>query len=417
MNRKNLSVNVLVSLSCLVSLNCPVFADDPSAYQTPPSELMKGAPNKEAAPGETLKSKVQTGVGVPDQVQSAPNGPGPETQPMTSGKVLVSPSQTAAEASEAVKIHDHDPTNSPGVPQLRRPTIALALGGGGARGAAHLGVLKVLKENNIPIDYIVGNSMGAIVGGMFCAGVPIDDIRRMMQDGSMRKAYTPMAVAPKVLLTGISKLSPFKGQNPYAGLYSGKAFRKYLAQHLPKSDMLVSDTKVPFSAVATNLIDGKAYRISEGPLAIAMQASSAISPLIKPVPIDDKVYVDGGVRANLPASAARDTGADIVIGVLVDEPMRIIPARRFKTFRGIAERMTDIVLAVGDERQLQFADVVINPDVSNIPVLTKKAFYAEKSELAGELAAKKALPQILKDLQNPPRPDSAVAAARKKYDI
>ena len=233
----------------------------------------------------------------------------------------------------------------------------------------------------------------------------------------MRKAYTPIPLAPKVVLAGIGKLSPFKGKNPYAGLYSGKSFRKFLAKNLPKPDMQFSETKIPFSAVATNLIDGQAYRISEGPLAIAMAASSAISPLIKPVPIDDKVYIDGGVRANLPASAARDTGADIVIAVLVDEPMQKIPARKFKSYKGIASRMADIVLAVADERQLQFADVVINPDVTTIPVLTKKSFYVEKSELSGELAAKKALPAILADLKNPPKPDAAVAAARKKFNI
>jgi NTE family protein len=417
MNRINVrSVNILLSLTILLSAQSSARAEDPLAHPTPTSELMKGKPSDGHKPGDTLESKVSTGKRLPETVQRAPNGPDPAVNPLTSGSVLSTPGQTAEKASEAVEIHE---SNSPAndVPAHRRPTIALALGGGGARGGAHLGVLKVLQENHIPIDYIVGNSMGAIIGGFYCAGVPIDDIRRMMQDGSMRKAYTPMALAPKVVLAGISKLSPFKGKNPYAGLFSGKSFRKFLAKNLPKPDMQFSDTKIRFSAVATNLIDGQAYRISEGPLAIGMQASSAIAPLIKPVPIDDKIYVDGGVRANTPASAARDTGADIVIAVLVDEPMEKLPARKFKSYAGIASRMADIVLAVGDERQLQFADVVINPDVTSIPVLTKKSFYAEKSELAGEMAARKALPSILKDLQDPPHSDAAVAAARKKYNI
>lgn len=406
----------------MVSAAYPSFAEDVLDHPTPPSELMKGDPNKDnAKPGDTLESKVSTGNGLPTQVQAAPNGPDPATKPMTTGQVFSTPDQRAEKAAEATQIHEHEPGSSPTLPEAagvrRRPTVALALGGGGARGGAHIGVLKVLKENNIPIDYIVGNSMGAIIGGFYAAGVPIDDIRRMIQDGSMRKAYTPMPLAPKVVLAGLQKLSPFKGKNPYAGLFSGKSFRKYLTKKLPRPDMQVQDTKIPFSAVATNLVDGQAYRISDGPLAIAIQASSAISPLIKPVPIDDKIYVDGGVRANLPASAARDTGADIVIAVLVDEPMQKIPARKFKSYKGIASRMADIVLAIADERQLQFADVVINPDVTTIPVLTKKTFYAEKAELSGELAARKALPAILEDLKNPPRPDAAVAAARKKFNI
>lgn len=403
----------------MIAAQCPTFAAD-TDYQTPRSELMKGDPGDGAKPGDKLESKVSSGGGLPEQVQSAPDGPDPAVKPMTSGQVLSTPNQRAEKAAEAVEIHEHEPSASSTLPTntgLRRPTVALALGGGGARGGAHLGVLKVLKDNNIPIDYIVGNSMGAIIGGFYAAGVPIEDIRKMMQNGTMRKAYTPIPLAPKVLMAGISKLSPFKGKNPYAGLYSGKSFRKFLAKNLPHPDMQFSETKIPFSAVATNLIDGQAYRISDGSLAIAMAASSAISPLIKPVPIDDKIYIDGGVRANLPASAARDTGADIVIAVLVDEPMQKIPARKFKTYKGIASRMADIVLAVADERQLQFADVVINPDVTTIPVLTKKSFYAEKAELSGELAAKKALPAILADLKNPPKPDAAVAAARKKFNI
>ncbi|MBS2001020.1 MAG: patatin-like phospholipase family protein [Candidatus Obscuribacterales bacterium] len=423
MTRKNfLSLSAVLSLSMMMTVGCPVYADDAGA-PIPPGELMKGDPNKEnAKPGDTLESKVTTGNGLPPQVQAAPDGLDPATKPMTTGAVLSTPAETAEKASEATLIHEHEPGKSPTLPEAagapkRRPTVALALGGGGARGGAHIGVLKVLKENNIPIDYIVGNSMGAIIGGFYAAGVPLDDIRRMIQDGSMRKAYTPMPLAPKVVLAGLQKLWPFKGSNPYAGLFTGKSFRKYLTKKLPRPDMQVQDTKIPFSAVATNLVDGQAYRISDGPLAIAIQASSAISPLIKPVPIDDKIYIDGGVRANLPASAARDTGADIVIAVLVDEPMQQIPARKFKSYKGIASRMADIVLAIADERQLQFADVVINPDVTTIPVLTKKTFYAKKAELSGELAARKALPAILEDLKNPPKADASVAAARKKFNI
>ncbi len=423
MKRKNfLSVNILLSLTCLVSTNSGAFASD-SSNSASATALMTGkstAGKPDGKPGETLKSVTSTGGGVPDIVQAAPNGLDPANQPMTSGRVITTSAEKAAASAAATKILEHEPGVAPEVASQagsKRPTIALALGGGGARGAAHIGVIKVLRENNIPIDYIVGNSMGAVVGGLYCSGVPLADIQTMMQDGSMRKAYTPMSLAPKVLLTGVSKLNPFHGKNPYAGLYSGKAFRKYLSKKLPRPDMLVSETKIPFSAVATNLVDGQAYRISDGPLAIAIQASSAISPLIKPVPIGDKVYVDGGMRANLPASSARETGADIVIAVLVDEPLRTIPARKFKKFAGVTTRMADIVLAVADERQLQFADLIINPDVSGVPVLSRKGVDVKKAELAGELAARKALPAILASLKNPPKPDAAVATARKKYNI
>ena len=293
MNRKpkTVSLGILLSLSCLISINGSFGEDNP-------------------------------------QQASPPTVSDPASKPPTSGKVITSPMQKEQAATEAVKIKDHD-GSAPEVPtkaEVKRPTVAIALGGGGARGAAHIGVLKVLKENNIPVDYIVGNSMGSIVGGLYSAGVPLDQIETMLEDGSLRKSYTPFFIPPKILISPIEKLGhPFGSKNPYAGLFSGKTFQKYLSSKLPKPDMSVNETKIPFSAVATNLVDGQAYRISDGTtLATAIHASSAISPLLKPVPIGDKVYVDGGVRANLPASSARETGADIVIAVLVDEPLQKI---------------------------------------------------------------------------------------------
>jgi len=158
--------------------------------------------------------------------------------------------------------------------------------------------------------------------------------------------------------------------------------------------MDISETKIPFSSVATNLIDGKAYRITKGRLATAIKASAAITPIIQPVAIGNKLFVDGGVRANLPASAARDTGAGLVIAVLVDEPMQVLPAKQFTHLKNVVARMSDIVLSIADERQLQFADLVINPDVTSIPVLSNDPADVQKAVHAGELAARKALPEL-----------------------
>jgi NTE family protein len=279
-----------------------------------------------------------------------------------------------------------------------RPTVALALGGGGARGAAHIGILRVFQEEGIPIDYIVGNSMGAIVGGLYCAGTSLNDITDCLENGSLQHAYMPSSLPIKILTSSASKmLHPFSSKH-YAGLWSGKKLTRYLDNVLPRPNMDVSETQIPFSAVATNLLDGKAYRISSGRLSTAIKASSAISPLIQPVALNDKVYVDGGVRANLPASAARDTGAGVVIAVLIDEPLQKVPAKRFRHLKNIGSRMADIVLAIADERQLQFADIVINPDVSGISILSKKSSDAEKAIHAGELAARQALPGLRQKL-------------------
>jgi NTE family protein len=241
--------------------------------------------------------------------------------------------------------------------------------------------------------------MGSIVGGLYSAGVSLDEIQEMLYDKSLRKAYFPGAIPPKLILSPLLKVTHPFGSKTYAGLWTGDKFKKYLNAHLPKPDMDITETKIPFSAVATNLIDGNAYRISEGPLARAIVASAAISPIIKPVPIDDKIYVDGGVRANLPASSAKETGADVVIAVLVDEPLKDLPAKKFKHLAGIASRLADIILAVADERQLEFADVVINPDVTGVPVLSNRSKDVLIAEKAGEAAAEKAMPAILKKLR------------------
>jgi NTE family protein len=313
---------------------------------------------------------------------------------------------------ESVKIiSDQSRKTIPAVSADGRPTVAVALGGGGARGAAHIGVLKVFEREGIPVNYIVGNSMGAIVGGLYSSGMTLDSISELLEDGSLRHAYMPTAIVPKVLIAPLSRLSLHPH---YAGLFSGKKFTQYLQSVLPKPDMDVSATKIPFSAVATNLIDGKAYTLSDGSLATAMKASSAISPLLQPVAVGDKVFVDGGVRANMPIRAAQETGAGIVIAVLVDEPLVPVPAKRFVHLKGIASRMADIVLAASDERQLEYADVVINPDVSNIPILSKNGEDAVKAIKIGEAAAEKALPAIRRLMQNPPHNHSRVAGKQQE---
>lgn len=333
--------------------------------------------------------------------------------PTGTGKVIVTTKQKMDASRESTNIGRDNPADDGQVPteaEVRRPTVALALGGGGARGAAHIGVLRVLKDAGVPIDYIVGNSMGSIVGGLYAAGVSLDDIEKIMYDGSLRKGYMPGMIPPKILISPLEKvMHPFKKH--YAGLWTGKKFGKFLEKQLPEGMENVEDTLIPFSAVATNLIDGKAYRISDGKLSTAIRASSTIPPLLQPVAIGDKVYVDGGVRANMPASAARDTGADIVIAILVDEPLRSLPAKRFQKLSGIIGRLGDVMLAVADARQLPFADVIINPDVSGLPVINGDADDARKAIRSGEVATRKALPEILKRLAVPVK-RGALSASR-----
>lgn len=306
-------------------------------------------------------------------------------------------------AAEAVGIKEHDPETKSEIKQEitevkkeeKRKSVALALGGGGARGAAHIGVLRVLEREGIPVDYIVGNSMGAIVGGFYAAGTSVDDMEKHAIDGSLRRAYLPGAIPPRLLIAPIIKLKHLFTKE-YAGLWSGEKFEKYIREIIPDDREEIENTKTRFSAVATNLLDGRSYRLSKGDLPRAIRASATLSPLLQPVEIDDKLYVDGGIRSNLPAFSARETGADIVIAVLVDEPLVKAPKERFRSIKNTTIRIADIVLAVTDAHQLKFADVVINPNVQGISILSKKKSHYQKAIAEGEKAAIQALPQIRK---------------------
>lgn len=125
--------------------------------------------------------------------------------------------------------------------------VALALGGGGVRGAAHIGVLRVLEEEGIPINYIVGNSMGAVVGGLYCAGVPLDKLQQVMSDGTLVSAYLPRFLWCRIMFQPFSDLLHLGRKKPYAGLISGGRLKRIIDQLLPDKNMRVENLNTPFA--------------------------------------------------------------------------------------------------------------------------------------------------------------------------
>lgn len=280
-----------------------------------------------------------------------------------------------------------------------RPTIALALGGGGVRGAAHIGVLRVLKREGIPIDYIAGSSMGAVVGGMYAAGVPLDELEKMFQDRSLFKAFTPVPVSIKLselpvraLLGSAKRAAHIKSGEP--GLYSKNNLMTFVSKHLPLQRQNVEETEIPFTAVATNLIDGKAFAFEEGNLGRAVQASSAIPLYVKPIAYHNMLLVDGALRANVPTGQARQSGADIVISVNVNESLQPIGNQRFNSIARLTNRATSIILDELDTQHASHADLEIRPEIVSMPVYSRSVRDADKAIIAGEEAAERALPQI-----------------------
>jgi NTE family protein len=213
-----------------------------------------------------------------------------------------------------------------------KPKIALVLSGGGARGGAHVGVLKILEENRVPIDMIVGTSMGSFVGGLYASGMSPEEIEKMLittdwrkyirstfdrQDMPMRRKnidYTYQgrlglginAQNELVLPTGVFKRKPM--------------LLKFMQLTENVSDIQDFDKlSIPYRAVATNIENGETVVLKSGSLAKAMYASSSIPGGFQPINIDGIDLVDGGVSDNIPINVARKMGADIIIAVDVSE--------------------------------------------------------------------------------------------------
>jgi NTE family protein len=277
-----------------------------------------------------------------------------------------------------------------------RPKLALALGGGGVRGASAIGVLRVFEKEQIPVDFIVGSSMGAFVGGLYCAGVPADKIEQVLLDGSARKAFMPGPYFARLFLRSLLLLQPRSWRAGYPGVYNGRKFARFIDSLVPEERRNIENLEIPFAAIVTNLLDGKAYRISQGDLGTAIQASCALPTLHQPVAVNGSLFVDGGIRANMPTYPARATGADIVIALDADDHVKPIERRQLKSLRFYASRIASIVVSELDDRHRQAADLVLEPDVGGIQLLSRRREDILKAISEGEKVATAALPAIRK---------------------
>ncbi|MBX9693379.1 MAG: patatin-like phospholipase family protein [Cyanobacteria bacterium] len=277
---------------------------------------------------------------------------------------------------------------------LDRPKIALALGGGGARGAAHIGVLRVLEQEKIPIDYIAGTSIGAIVGGLYAAGVPLSTLEKLSMDRSLLRAYRTMPIFLRLMIIPITVFPRSIGIHPYVGLYSGGRFRKYLERCIPDDCTNIENTKRPFRAVATDLLTGNPYVCSKGSLSKAMQASSAIPWLKKPVEMDDALLCDGVLSANIPVRQAREMGADVVISVDIDGPLQPAKKSELRRIGFFENRSISLMMTKLDTKYVEESDVLIRPDVSKIHILSKHLSEVSYAIAEGERATREALPKI-----------------------
>ncbi|MFM1892118.1 MAG: hypothetical protein RLZ44_1195, partial [Pseudomonadota bacterium] len=283
----------------------------------------------------------------------------------------------------------------------QRPRVGLVLGGGGARGVAHIGVLKVLEELRIPIDCIAGTSMGSLIGGVYAAGVSLDDMTARLAQIDWDEIFTddpPRTEKPfrakrddyqnlfrlELGQRGTELLLP---PGSTAGYKFEFLLREMVAGAGNMSDQDFDQLPIPYRAMDTNLEQGTAKTFREGDLVKAMRASMSVPGVIAPVEIDGALYVDGGLLQNVPVAAAREACADVVIAVNVGSGL--LPRDKLNTVVGVSLQMINVLMAqnVRDSMSsLAPQDVLIEPQLGDF----SSAAFSEAMPLIelGEAAAR-----------------------------
>lgn len=311
---------------------------------------------------------------------------------LASSVVIAPLAAQAQEASNSSGAGAVKSTNS----SHRRPRVGLALGGGGSRGSGHVGVLKVLLEEGIPIDMIAGTSIGSVVGGFYASGMSVDEIAKAFKDDTFIKEFMPMNIVVRLLVEPIVFAPRLFGSHPYDGLYWGWKFRKY-AQKVTGSKS-IEQLSIPYSAVVTDVVSGRSVRLTSGDLGTAMQASTAVPGLKKPVQIGDRLYCDGGLINNVPVNHIKEMGADFVIAVDIDEMLKDVPIDKFRAAGSMSKQALRIQLAYSDLQSDAKADVSIHPDMTGVGLISRKKSDAQRGIDAGVAAARAALPEIKRKL-------------------
>jgi NTE family protein len=251
-----------------------------------------------------------------------------------------------------------------------RLKVGLALGGGVARGLAHIGVLSVLESAGVPIDCIAGTSIGAMIGASYCAGLTTADLRKIAARTSWLHLSTPWVSA--------------------SGLITFKKMERWVEDTI--GDFDVRDLAIPFAAVASDVLSGQRVVLSEGRLSTAIRASCSVPGFAPPVEINGRMLVDGGITDNIPADVARLLGADYVIGVDIFVP---VLRRRLGPFsQGIAAIETLVRHAGKGSHE---CDTLIVPQMAG-----RSYFHFSEYEryiTLGEEATLTHLPTILNDLE------------------
>ncbi|KQV55530.1 MULTISPECIES: patatin-like phospholipase family protein [unclassified Duganella] len=298
-----------------------------------------------------------------------------------------------------------NPGPDPASPVSKRPKVALVLSGGGARGFAHVGVLRALQQMHIPVDIVVGTSMGSVIGGAWAAGASLKDLETMAattdwdsvvadrparDELHFRRRDEDIQI-PSRIEFGITR----HGVLGPPGAASNAALEMALQRLLPRGtrDLPVSQLPLPFRSVASDLLSGELVVLDNTPLFQTIRASLAVPGVFAPVRIKDHLVVDGGLVRNLPVDMARAMGAEIVIAVNVGTTLA--PEKELGSALGVANQMLQILTEQNVQRslsELRKDDILIAPRLEGITFLDFSTW--DKAMAAGEAAARELAPRL-----------------------
>lgn len=258
-----------------------------------------------------------------------------------------------------------------------RPKIALVLSGGGARGIAQIGVLEELEKAGIPIDYVIGTSIGSIIGGLYASGYSASDLDSIMTNADWNSIITYQSnsdrndlffdqkqISDRSLIKLRFKKFKFIVPESIAGGKEYNAFlQKLFWQSLYKSDNDYDKLKYPFRAVATELSQGISVSLKSGNIAQSVRASSSIPLRYNPVRIDSNIFIDGGILANIPAEAALEFKPDIIIAVNSTSPF--YKKEDLNKPWNIADQVVSIPMKIFSNKSSSIVDFMITPNINS----------------------------------------------------
>jgi NTE family protein len=299
--------------------------------------------------------------------------------------------------------------------------VCLVLAGGGARGTAHIGVIKVLEELRVPVDCIAGTSIGALVGAAYATGISGAEMEKIVSELPAESLFVDRPPRSEVPIRAkIDEQRNFFGPEfglrdstllVPKGLVAGERLETTMRRLIRSSDVVRFDElPIPFRAVATDLVEGEAVVLSYGELSQALRASMSVPVALAPVRLDGRILVDGALTDNLPIDVALAMGADVVIVVDLGSPR--ITEEDLGTLLGVSRRMLDILIEQAEKRSLQLMrpdDILIRPELGEFSSADFSHWTAPIP--LGEAAARKVGDQLAR-LSLPPDEYAALIARR-----